>query len=338
VERSVDPPDKYLSTGSTLLNLALSDNIYGGFGVGRIVNIIGDSSAGKTFLALTVLAEIVNKNSGGATNPEKLDNDTRVEYVLRYDDAEAAAHFDFSKLFGTNFVEQVEGIDEQDEPHKTVEGMEKEILRLIKDGFAFAYVEDSLDALDTEMEKGGYTGAARAAALSNALRRINKGIKQTSSLLIVVSQTRDNINPLTFTKKRRAGGRSLEFYSSHVLWLAVEKKLKKSDRIIGVQVKVKVSKNKLTGKVREISFPIYYDYGIDDIGSCVDWLVTEKAWKQGKLKIESTGLRLEPMTRSKLINAIEERELETKLREIVGREWKRIEDSLKLNRKGKYHG
>ena len=162
-------------------------------------------------------------------------------------------------------------------------------------------------------------------------------IKQTSSFLSIVSQTRDNIDPMSPQKKSRSGGKALKFYATHELWLANGGAIKKKERIIGVKCKVKVSKNKLTGKVREVEFPIYYDYGIDNIASCVDFLVKEKHWPGGGSKrIEPIGLDIESALRAKIINQIEKYDLEDELDAIVGKVWFEIEESLRLNRKPKY--
>jgi recombination protein RecA len=324
---SQDPP--LVSTGSTLLNLALSDTTDGGFSLGRIVNVIGDSSSGKTMLALTTLAE-----SARLIKP-------------KYNDVEAACSFDLGRLFGMSLAEALETED----PHSdTIEDFQEDIHKWIKEEAPFIYVLDSLDALTSEEDakklgeklearakgqkaKGTYS-MAKPKLMSEILRQINKGLDDAGSLLIVVSQTRDNINPMSFVKKYRSGGKALEFYCSHVLWMAIEGKIKKKGQIIGVNTKVKVTKNKLTGKVREVEFPIYYDLGIDDVGSCVDWLIKNGFWKKKGQKISTK--KFGELTREKLIKTIEDKNLEPRLRKLVGHSWLKVEESLKLNRKRRY--
>jgi hypothetical protein len=91
----------------------------------------------------------------------------------------------------------------------------------------------------------------------------------------------------------------------------------------------------LTGKIREVTFPIYSSYGVDDIGSCVDWLISVEHWKKRKQTIVADDLDMEG-TREKIIKLIEEKHLEKQLQKIVGSVWNSIEESLKLNRRKKY--
>jgi hypothetical protein len=119
------------------------------------------------------------------------------------------------------------------------------------------------------------------------------------------------------------------------MWMGIRKRLKAMEREVGVLAKMKVSKNKLTGKVREVDIPIYYDYGIDDIAANVDFLVAEKYWKKDKNTIIADGLSIRGV-RSKLVEQIEEQGLENKVKELVGIAWNEIEESLRLHRKEKY--
>jgi hypothetical protein len=120
------------------------------------------------------------------------------------------------------------------------------------------------------------------------------------------------------------------------MWMAIVERITKGDakRMIGVRIKVKISKNKMTGKVREVEFPIYYDYGIDDIGSCITFLNSEKHWP-GKQKIDAKELGLNT-TRAALIAKIEKGGLEDDVKDVVEEVWIDVEESLKLNRKPKY--
>lgn len=334
--------DDLLPTGSTLLNLALSDTNQGGWRKGTMVNIIGDSSAGKSFVALTTLAEM--------NTYSKLD-----DYSLIYDDVENANSFNMEYLFGESFENRIitPGSDDEgeDTPSDMIEDFQLNLIRALDAG-PCAYCLDSFDALNAEAdekksmemlearEKGkqiaGTYGMAKAKKSSEILRQIVRRLKKSESLLTIVSQTRDNVDPMSFQKKVRAGGRALKFYATHELWLANGGAIKSKDRIIGVKCKVKISKNKLTGKVREVEFPIYYDYGIDDIGSCVDFLLKEKYWDGNGKKIISNGLDIEPCSRASLIKQIERKRLEQQVSSMVGKVWHEIEESLRLHRKPKY--
>ena len=334
--------DILIPTGSTMLNLACSDNPYAGYRAGSMVNLIGDSSSGKSFEALTMLAEVCQE--------ERFD-----DYRLIYDDVEAACEFDISYLFGDKAAERIEAPSKDKDGiplhSDVVEDFHCYIMDALEGDKPFIYVLDSADALGAEQDEkkvdemriarkkgkdtAGTYAMAKPKAFSSILRGICAKLKKGESFLLIVSQTRDNIDPMSFSKKTRSGGKALKFYATHEIWMACSKTYKKKDRPIGVDSKIKITKNKLTGKKRECEFPIFYDYGIDDIGSCIDFFVREGIWNKKKLTIEASDLGLEG-TRASLINQIEEKGYEKKLKRLVGREWNKIEESLKLNRKSKY--
>jgi recombination protein RecA len=332
VEKKVD--DRILiPTGSAMLNLACSDNIRGGYSPGRIVNLIGDSSSGKTLLALSMLAEVANK--------EQFD-----DYRLIFDDAEAALEFNIDYLFGSVAADRIE----TNNFSVTIEDYYGNVLKAIDKGEPFIYVLDSFDSItaldeikrsnqyrdDKKNDKGSYK-TEKARMSSEILRVIRGDINSTKSLVLVISQTRDNLGfGAMFQPKVRSGGKALKFYCSHEIWLAVGKKDKVKDLEIGVEVFAKVSKNKLTGKRRNVIFPIYYDYGADDITSCINYLIENKVWKQPKQKINTEGFIEDEFTVKKLIKVIEEEDLEDDLLDLTQRAWTDKEDSVKLNRKRKY--
>lgn len=332
-----EKPKLFIPSGSTLLNLACTDNIQGAFIPGKMSNIIGDSSSGKSFLALSVCAEM-------AYNSEFDD------YRLLYDDTENANQFDMEYLFGKATADRLETIHSD-----TVQDFQFNINDALKGKHPFIYILDSLDALTSEedlekfeerriaREKGkdtkGTYGVQKPKTMSETLRQIVGGMDNTKSHLIVISQVRENLNPFSFDKKYRAGGRALKFYCTHEIWLAVSETINSKGRAIGIQVKVKVTKNKVTGKPRTIGFPIFYDYGIDDIRSCVDFLSEEGTWEKKGAKITPTGLPHignDLLLRHELIRKIEEFQLEDQVKNTTGETWKLIEESLKLNRKAKY--
>jgi hypothetical protein len=105
--------------------------------------------------------------------------------------------------------------------------------------------------------------------------------------------------------------------------------------MVGVEVKAKVSKNKVTGKLREAQFQIYYNYGVDDIGGCVDFLVNEKVWGKSKNTIEAATIGLSG-TRSSLVQQIEESGKEAEVRKLVEDTWLAAEKELQNTRKPKY--
>lgn len=306
------------------------------------MNLIGDSSSGKTLVALSVMAEAANHPAFG-------------DYRLIFDDVENALAFDTSYMFGETMAGKIEppAVDEAGAPLPsiTIEDFHCNIRDALDEGRPFIYVLDSFDALDAEGDqkklekfrdarkkgnkaKGTYA-MAKPKKSSELLRNICAALKRSNSVLIIISQTRDNIDPLSFESKTRSGGRALKFYAFHEIWLAMAGKIPKRERIIGNYVQAKISKNKLTGKIREVGFPIYYDYGVDDLASCIQFMVKEGFWKKSKLTIHADDLNLSG-TQAKLIQEIEDRGLERKLRRAVGKAWMEIEEELKLNRKPKY--
>jgi len=283
-------PVGFFSTGSTLLNLVCSDKAEGGFLPGTIVNIVGDSAAGKSLLGLTILAEAAN-------------NSAYNDYGLIYDDIEAAMFFDVKKLFGAKLYSRIAGPagvvgeSRSDEIEEWYYHMDD----LLDKGKPFVYVLDSMDALTSESERdkfqerkrahrkgrraAGSFGDGKSKVNSSHLRQIARRLRQTKSLVVIISQTRENIG-ISFAPKTHSGGKALSFYASHKIWLAVKQTLKKSvrgkGRTIGTRTKAKVSKNKATGRLGEIDFPIFYSYGLDDITSCIDYLISEGYWKKSK--------------------------------------------------------
>ena len=341
----VTPKSKLVPSGSTLLNLALSDNPFGGYLRGTMVNTVGDSSSGKTFLAMSTFAEMGLMRS--------LD-----PYEPVFDDAEHANAFDMPHLFGKKIASRIQppAIDKEGLPvhSNTIEDFHFHVTQHLKKGPCI-YVTDSMDALTCEeeqdkaeeimkaREKGkdvsGSYGTAKAKANSQILRLIVGDLEKTDSFLNIISQTRDRIGASFMqSKKIRSGGHALEFYGTHVLWLAKLGKItvtrKDHKYTIGVNCRVRVSKNKLTGKVREVEFPIYYDYGVDDIGSCTDWMVEHGVWvKKGKV-IDAGDFG--EGSRKDIIRNIEDNDLEKDMKNAVGEAWQEIEESLRSGRKRKY--
>lgn len=350
-----------IPSGSTLLNLACSDNPMGAFCKGKIINIIGDPSAGKTLVALSVLAEMSM-------------NDKWDAYDFYHDDAESGMSFDVAKLFGRRLADRLKSpsYDEDGLPEgsDTVQRFHANLDRILDDGKPFVYILDSLDGLTSLeeqekandnhelLEKGkdvkGSYGGDKPKAMSQMFRLVNRRIKQTDSLLIILSQTRDKLDAGPFqSKKTVAGGRALEFYCAHRIWLDKMGHIDKLKRKIGTHTQARVTKNKLTGKLREVDFDIYYDYGVDDHASCIGFLLEEGVFKapgtkttekkEGSKKkdlpkaiiAEALGYS-EAMTPEQLVLAVDQFHLKPALVKLTADKWTEIEKSLKLNRTPKY--
>lgn len=336
-----------LSTGSTLLNLACSGRIAGGFPKGKYIFIVGDSSSGKTWLSLTCLAE-------ASINPQFDD------YRFIYDNGEDGALMDISKFFGSKVAKRLEApAMEEGEPvySSTIEEFYDNLDDAIQEGRPFIYIQDSMDVLtsDAESEKfqeqktarrkgkdttGSY-GDGKAKKNSSNIRRVLRHLRQTGSILIIISQTRDNIGfGAQFNPKTRSGGKALRFYACLEMWSSIREKIKKDingkKRQLGIICEVEVKKNRLTGKETTVQIPLYHSFGIDDVGACIDYLLSEGHWskKTGGLsapEFEFSG------SREKLIKKIEDEDLGRELQTLVSSVWREIAEKCSISRKSRYH-
>jgi len=310
-----------LPTGSTLLNLALSQTPDGGWPVGRIVNIVGDQATGKTFLALELIGALFNSKK-------------YKDYKIFYDETECAMSIDTNHLYNYEIKDFL-----LDPPSKTIEDFYKSVLDKLNTHSKFVYILDSLDALSDEdsIKRDICEGAYRvrvATVMNQFFKDFCDSFKEKEVLLVIISQLRDNIGVMFGSKQRRAGGKALNFFASHIIWLYSGKEIEDRNRVIGTNVRVKVKKNKIAPDKREISFPLYHDYGLDDIESMVDFLIDENIWKKpkGKRIIDTDGF-MKDMMKNKIIDEIEKGKRQQELRDLVAKEWYKIEESIKINRR-----
>jgi len=354
--RREEPENEYknfLSTGSTMLNLAMTGNVKKGWPRRKISTLPGQSAAGKTIVVLSTFTE--------ACLDEELN-----EYDLIYDDVERRMDFNLKKLFpplldrlitpsGMLYKDVAEN-EEESGISDTIQDLKNRMLILKKAGKKFIYIADSLDAFttDEELEKemrraiasaksaeaankiAGSFNAEKAKILGQILRMINGVVADTDSIFILTQQLRQKMNPMPGQSPFTTSGGESPYYYSHIRpYLSKRGSIKKDGRKIGVNSFVRMDKNSVTGKLRDVEFPIYYDMGIDDNGSMVDFLLTEKHWKSGSW-IEAPELDLRENGKDKLVRKIEELGLESKLKRVVQKVWNQIEDSLLLKRKSRY--
>ncbi len=335
-----------LSTGSALGNLACTGRVEGGFVKGYYHFMVGDSDSGKTFLSLSCFAE-------ASINPNFDD------YRLIYDGGEHGALMDIRKFFGSKVVDRLEPprID-KDGPiySRTAEEFYYHVDDALKKGKPFIYVEDSMDSLSSDAESvkfeeskkayragkstAGSYGDNKAKINSANLRKLIGPLKESKSILIILNQTRDNLG-FGFEKKTRSGGRALRFYAALELWSSVkgtlDRTVKGKKRQIGIRCKIDVKRSRFTGRKRSVEIPIYHSYGIDDVGSCVDYLVEEGRWEKKDNKIVCNGLGPDfEGKRDKVIHIIEDKELEEDLHELVQERWDLIEELSAIKRKKRY--
>ena len=342
-ENVIDAPDHLFPTGCTLLNCVLSDNAFRGCRKGTIINVVGDSSAGKSILAFTILAAI-------AAEP------MYKNYRLIHDDAECGEAFNVEKLFGKKLAKRIEAPaydSNNEEMHsETVQDFHMFVKDAVEAERPFIYILDSWDSVDSEEDQkkidedrklwkkgkklSGTYGTAKAKQASTILRNIRSDIKKTESLVIIISQVRENLNAMAFgSKKTRSGGKALKHYSWQEIWLFLGKKERKNELQIGVNTIIKVEKNRENGKLRNTQTVIFYDLGIDDVKSNIDWLIANGEIKKQKGKFYIKDLDIAAQ-KADLIEYIEKNNLEIQLQKIVHRKWNEIEDSVKLHRKARF--
>jgi RecA/RadA recombinase len=347
------PLEDRLSTGSTILNLACSGDPDWGLAKGLYFWMCGSSSSGKTFLTLTSLAE--------AANNRNWDN-----YELIYDNVEDGALMDVARFFGTKLRDRLLA-PRYDKSSGlpiysyTIEdfyfGLDSRLTEVEKgERPPFLYLLDSMDALTSLYEqskfkekkrehdggpaaKGDY-GDGKAKINSTFIRSVVSRLRNTRSTLIVLSQTRDNVGGGLFDpKETNAGGRALKFYAAWQLWSSKGSSIKKDvngqARQIGINSRVAIKKNRLTGREWTVEIPIYHSYGIDDMGSMITFLVREKAAKSTSRGIEIPALDLKGREAT-LIKKIEKEGYMLDLKDLVKDTFNDVVARCSLDRNPRY--
>ncbi len=355
IDGRVIDPDNLVPTGSVTFNLECSGRIEGAFLLGKIVNLIGDSHAGKTLFALTTFAEC-------SIRPRFDD------FRFIYDDVEAANEFDIPYLFGQGVSDRIEDLQYDDPTEdglkrsRTIEDFNDNLAKALRGDNPFIYVLDSFDALTSEAaiekdeenrkkrEKGNQTtgsyGDGKAKKASEMFSYRVQELANHGSIVIIISQTRDNIGfGSMFTPKTRSGGKALKFYSFHEIWLACQKKEKKGKRTVVTNVQAKITKNKLTGRHGEAYFPVLFDYGVDNILSCIHFLIDEGDWTGSKAALNTKGFvppkedskgKSKYRSISETVKYIEDNDMENDLFDLCQDAYNAVMEDLKPDRKHKY--
>src|SRR5919112_3441257 len=289
-----------ISTGSVSLDFALG---IGGMPRGRVIEIFGPESSGKTTLALQVIAEA--QKTGG---------------MAAFVDAEHALDAQYARKLGVDLDNLL--VSQPDNGEQALEIVEV----LVRSGGVDVVVVDSVAALVPRAEIEGEMGEAQmglqARLMSQALRKLTGAVSKSKASLIFINQLREKIGVMFGNPETTTGGRALKFYSSVRIDIRRIASIKEGEEVTGSRAKIKVVKNKCAAPFRQAEFDIDYGEGISRTGELVDlgvehkFVVKSGAWySYGDLRLGQGRENSKQFLRDNLDLADE---LEMKLREKLG--------------------
>jgi recombination protein RecA len=289
-----------VSTGSLGLDIALG---VGGLPRGRVIEIYGPESSGKTTLTLQVVAEM--QKLGG---------------VAAFIDAEHALDVQYAQKLGVNLQDLL--ISQPDTGEQALEIVDS----LVRSGAVDLVVIDSVAALtpkaEIEGEMGDQLPGLQARLMSQALRKLTATIKKSNCMVIFINQIRMKIGVMFGSPETTTGGNALKFYASVRLDIRRIGSIKRGEEVVGNETRVKVVKNKVSPPFREAEFDILYGEGVSREGEIIDLGVNAKvvdksgAWYS--YSGEKIGQGKDNCREFLRENAELAREIENKVREALG--------------------
>ncbi len=289
-----------VSTGSLGLDIALG---VGGLPRGRVVEIYGPESSGKTTLTLQVIAEM-----------------QKVAGTCAFIDAEHALDIQYAQKLGVNLQELL--ISQPDTGEQALEIVDA----LVRSGSVDLIVIDSVAALTPKAELEGEMGDSlpglQARLMSQALRKLTATIKKSNTMVIFINQLRMKIGVMFGNPETTTGGNALKFYASVRLDIRRTGNIKRGEEVIGSETKVKVVKNKVAPPFKTAEFDILYGEGISREGEIIDMGVTarilEKSGAWYAYNGEKIGQGKDNAREFLRENPDIAREIENKVRESMG--------------------
>ena len=299
-EKPVDDSIRMIPTGSISLDAALG---IGGVPRGRIIEIYGPESSGKTTLALHIIAE--SQKLGG---------------LAAFIDAEHALDAAYAKNLGVNTDELL--ISQPDSGEQALEITET----LVRSGALDVVVVDSVAALVPRAELEGEMGDAQmglqARLMSQAMRKLSGAISKSNTCVVFINQIREKIGIMFGSPETTTGGRALKFYSTVRMDVRRISSIKDKESVIGNRTKVKVVKNKVAPPFREAEFDIMYGTGISKEGDIIDvavkYNIIEKSGTWFSYGEERLGQGRENVKRFLLENPDIYTDVEKKVRNTLG--------------------
>ena len=269
-QRGAILPVEAISTGAISIDYALG---IGGLPRGRVVEIFGPESSGKTTLALQVIAEA--QRSGG---------------MAAFVDAEHALDAQYAQKLGVDLENLL--VSQPDHGEQALEIVEV----LIRSGGVDVVVVDSVAALVPKAEIEGEMGEAQmglqARLMSQALRKLTGVVSKSRTTLIFINQLREKIGVMFGNPETTTGGRALKFYSSVRIDIRRIASIKDGDQVTGGRTRVKVVKNKMAPPFREAEFDIMYGEGISREGDLLDLAVEKRLVEKSGAWFAYAGERL----------------------------------------------